>query len=105
MRNKETTESISAIKKYIEKNEQNVGRHLATILVYAERKDFGPGTRFVFANVEKDIGQVIIEELHTIYGGCTNLFTTQDSSFSFINGTLCIKTKNTFGNEISIDIT
>lgn len=105
MINQESTKSIIAIKQYIEKNKQNVERHKANVLVYAERKDRGPATRFIFANVEKDIGQVIIEDLHTIYGGCTNIFTTQDSSFSFINGTLCIKTKNSFGSEISIDVT
>lgn len=52
----ETVESISAIKQYIEKNKQNVGRHKANVLVYAERKDHGPATRFVFASIEKDIG-------------------------------------------------
>ena len=101
----ETVESISAIKQYIEKNKQNVGRHKANVLVYAERKDHGPATRFVFASIEKDIGQIIIEDLHTVYVGCTNTFTTQNSSFSFVNGTLCIRTKNSFGSEMSIDVT
>ena len=105
MINIETAESISAISQYIEKNKHNVGRHKANVLVYAERKDHGPATRFISASVEKDIGQVIIEDLNTIYGGCTNTFTTQDSSFSFINGTLCIRTKNSIGSEISIDVT
>lgn len=105
MNNTETAESISAIKQYIEKNKQDVRRHKANVLVYAERKDHGPATRFIFASIEKDIGQIIIEDLHTVYGGCTNTFTTQDSSFSFINGTLCIRTKNSFGSEMSIDVT
>ncbi len=105
MINTETAKSISAIKQYIEKNKQDVGRHKANVLVYAERKDRGPASRFISASVEKDIGQVIIEDLNTIYGGCTNTFTTQDSSFSFINGTLCIKAKDSFGSEISIDVT
>lgn len=105
MRNNKTVESISAIKKYIEKNEQNIGRHEANILVCAERKDLGPGMRFVFAKVQEGSGQVIIEDLRTIYDRCTNIFTTQDSSFSFTRGTLSIKTQNTFGSEISIDVT
>ena len=89
----------------VEKNKQNVGRHKANVLVHAERRDHGLAMRFIFVSVEEDVGQVIIEDLHTIYSDCTNTFTTQNSSFSFVNGTLCIKTKNTFGNGISIDVT
>lgn len=105
MFNTKVAESVSAIKQYIEKNKQNVGRHKANVLVYADGKDHGPATLFVFANIEKENGQVIIEDLHTIYGGCTNTFTTKDSLFLFVNGTLCIKSSDALGGEISIDVT
>lgn len=65
-----TTDSVFAIKQYIAKNKSNADRHEANVLVHAERKDFGWGKRFVSATVNQDVGQVIIEDLCTIYGGC-----------------------------------
>lgn len=101
----ELAESISAIKQYFSKKGQNVDRHKANILVHSKRKDYGPEMRMVSATMNGDIGRVIIEDLHTIYGGCSNTFTTQDCSFSFVAGTLCLKVKDGLFGEISINIT
>lgn len=105
MNDKMTVESISAIKQYIAKSEQNVGRHKANVLVHANRKDYCPGTRVVYATVNGEVGQVIIEDLHTICSCCSDTFTTKESSFSFVSGTLRIKAKDSLVGEISINIT
>lgn len=101
----EIAESLSALKQYIAKNEQNVHRHKANILIYADRKDHGPGTRVVSVTVNRKEGAVIIEDLDTIYGRCSNVFNTQDSSFFYKSNSLCIKSKGTLGGEIIIYIT
>lgn len=100
-----TTESISALKQYVASNELNIKRHKATILVHANRKDYGPVFLVVSVTVNGDVGQIIIEDLHTVYGSCSNTFTTKDSSFSFVANTLCIKTNDTISGRISINIT
>ena len=105
MINKNVAESISAIKQYISKSEQNADRHKANILIHANKKDYGPGTRVVSISVEGDFGKVIIEELHTLYGSCSDTFTTKDSRFSFVAGTLCINAEDPLGGKISINIT
>jgi hypothetical protein len=105
MMDEKTTDSVFAIKQYIAKNKSNADRHEANVLVHAERKDFGWGKRFVSATVNQDIGQVIIEDLFTIYGSCTNIFTTQNAIFTYCAGTLRIKAKNAVGVDISINIT
>lgn len=104
MINEETAESISAIEQYIAKNKTNVDRHEANVLVHAEGKDHGCGKRFVFATVHQGVGKVTIEDLNTIYSNCTNIFSTQNAIFTFLAGTLCIKTKDVLGVEISINI-
>ena len=105
MNNKNAVESFSALMQYISKNEQNAYRHKANVLVHSNRKDYGPGTREVSIFVEENFGQVIIEELHTIYSCCSNTFTTNNSSFSFVSGTLQIKSKDSLLGYISISIT
>jgi len=105
MIDKNIAESISAIKQYISKSEQNVDRHRANILIHADKKDYGPGIRIVFTSVEEDFGKVIIEELHTLCGSCSNTFTTKDSRFYYVAGTLCINTEGSLGGKISINIT
>lgn len=96
------TESILALKRYVASNELHAERHKATILIHANRKDYGPGFLGVSVTVNGDIGQIIIEDLHTVYGSCSNTFTT---NFSFIANTLCVKTKDAIQGEISINIT
>lgn len=59
----------------------------------------------VFACVEESFGKVIIEDLHTIYNCSTNIFTTNDSVFSFVGSSLQIKTKDRIFGDISISIT
>ncbi len=98
------TESILALKRYVASNELHAERHKATILIHANRKDYGPGFLAVSVTVNGDVGQIIIEDLHTVYS-CSNTFTTKDSSFSFIANTLCVKTKDAIQGEISINIT
>ena len=99
------TESILALKRYVASNELHTERHKATILIHANRKDYGPGFLVVSVTVNGEVGQIIIEDLHTVYGSCPNTFTTKDSSFSFIANTLCVKTKHAIQGEISINIT
>lgn len=97
-------EYISSINKYIAKDEKNVNRHEANILVHANKKDYGPVTRMIYVTVIGDVGKVIIEDLYSICNICSNTFTTHDSAFSFVAGTLCIKTKDELFGEISINI-
>ena len=99
------TESILALKRYVASNELHTERHKATILIHANRKDYGPGFLVVSVTVNGEVGQIIIEDLHTVYGSCSNIFTTTDSSFTFISNTLCIKRNNALAEEISINIT
>lgn len=99
------TESILALKRYVASNELHTERHKATILIHANRKDYGPGFLVVSVTVNGEVGQIIIEDLHTVYGSYPNTFTTKDSSFSFIANALCVKTKYAIQGEISINIT
>lgn len=99
------SESIFAIKQYIAKEPENMKFHYANILVHANKKDHGPGMRRLNVCINEDEGKVIIEDLHTIFGGCSNIFTTKDSSFVFVTNTLCIKTNDAINGEISINIT
>ena len=105
MIDKNVAESISAIKQYISKSEQNANRQRTNILVHADKKDCGQGIRIVCIFVEEYFGKVIIEELHTLCGSCSNTFTTKDSRFSFVVGTLCINAEDPLGDKISINIT
>ena len=100
-----STESISALKQYIASSELKTKRHKATILIHANGKDYGPGFLVVSVTATEEVGQIIIENLHTVYGSCSNTFTTKDSYFSFIANTLCVKTKDTIQGKISINIT
>jgi hypothetical protein len=79
--------------------------YVLTILVRANRKDYGPGFLVASVTATGEVGQIIIEDLHTVYGNCSNTFTTKDSSFSFIANTLCVRTKDAIQGEISINIT
>ena len=105
MVDKKMADSISALRQYIAKDKEHMGRHNARILVHANKKDCSSGIRIVCVTIQNDWGQVIVENLHTIYSSCSNIFTTTDSYFSFISGTLCIKTIDALGEEINIDIT
>ena len=105
MTDKKTADSISALKQYIAKGEKHMDRHNASILVHTNKRDCNPGIRMVCVTIQNDWGQVIVENLHTIYSSCSNIFTTTNSYFSFISGTLCIKTIDALGEEINIDIT
>lgn len=100
-----STESISALKQYIASNELKTKRHRAIILIHANGKDYGPGFLVVSVTVNGKVGQIIIEDLHTVYGSCSNTFSTKDSSFSFIANTLFVKTNDAIQGEISINIT
>lgn len=105
MCDKKMTESLSAIKQYIFKNEQNEYRHKANILIGTNKKDHGLGTRWVNVFIEGNLGQVIIEEIHTLCSCCSNTFTTQNSYFTFVSNTLCINYKDPIFGEININIT
>lgn len=96
--------SIFAVQQYIALNEENKYRHTANILIHANRKDHS-GPRTIYAEVNNDFASLIIEELHTLCDVGINKFSTQNSSFSFISRTLCIKAKGKFGEDISINIT
>ena len=98
------SQSIVALKQYIIKHEISDGRHKASLCIYANRKECGPVKRMVYVTAEEDFGKVIIEKLHTICSICSNTFTTNDSTFSLINGTLCIKNNDKLFGEISINI-
>jgi len=50
-----TVESISAIEQYIAKNEQNIGRHKANALVYANRNGLKSVTISTSTLLEKSI--------------------------------------------------
>lgn len=99
-----TKEHIYAIKQYIAKCEQNAYRHEANVLVRHNKKDYNPQKLIVRVTEDGNIGEIIIEDLHTICSCCSNTFTTLNSSFSFIAGTLCIKTKDKLFGEIHINI-
>lgn len=105
MIDKNIAESIFAIKQYISKSEQYTDRRRANILIHVNKKDYGPGTRVVYNSVEGDFGKVIIEEIHTLCGSCSNTFTTKDSCFSFVAGTLCINAEDPLWGEIHINVT
>lgn len=101
---KDIKKSISAIQQYISLNEKNKHRHTANILIHTNRKDHS-GPRTIYAEVNNDFASVIIEELHTLCDVGINKFSTQNSSFTFISRTLCIKAKGKLGEDISINIT
>lgn len=106
MENKlEVLKSIQAITQYIAKDNKKAERHRANIIIHTNGRDYGPGIRTVSATVTAKTGQVIIENLHTIYGGCSNILTTENAIFTLVSNTLCIKTSNTIGGDISINIT
>ena len=106
MRNKKEIEnSIFALEQYIAKDVRRADIHKAWVLVHVNGKDYPPGMRTVCVSVNGNVGQVIIEDLHTIYGDCLNAFTAQDSIFTIFSNTLCIKATDRFGKEISINIT
>lgn len=103
--NNDLVKSICAIKQYASKNSRSLNRHKANILVYANRKDHGPGIRMISVTANENFGQVIIEDLHTLYECFSNIFTTNNSSFVFVSNTLCIKTNDPINGEINICIT
>lgn len=100
----ELRKSIFALKEYITKYELGKDRHKANILVHANRKDHRAVAQMIYVTAEEDFGMVIIEKLHTMCSICSNTFTTNDSTFSLINGTLCIKNNDKLFGEISINI-
>lgn len=102
---KEIADSVSALKQYIAKDERHAYRHIANVLIHANKKDHLGGTKWVYVEVNENGGQVVIENSHTVYIDCPDSFATQDSVFTIIQGTLCIKAKDNMGNEISVDIT
>ena len=73
------------------------------MLVHKNRKDYGPAKLMVCVNCE--VGQVIVEDLNNICNSCSEIFTTENSSFSFIAGTLRIKVNDSFFGDITINIT
>lgn len=105
MSDKKTVESLSAIKQYISKSEQNADRHKANILIHANKNDYGPRTLVVYAAVKENFGQMIIEDLNSIYSSCSNTFTTKDSCFSFVSGTLRIYAEDAVFGEMIINVT
>lgn len=105
MENNKRIASISALKQYLEKNKQNMDRHTARILIHANKKDYGFGMRTVYVNIKENYGEVIIENLETLCDNCSNIFTTSNSDFSLISGTLSIKTKTILGEKIIVNIT
>lgn len=97
--------SVAAVEQYIALRHENCSRHRANILVRANGKDCGPGVRVVSAKVGEGIAEIVIEDLHTIYGGRSNRFTIDDSSFCLICKTLQIKSMDTLDCPITIEIT
>lgn len=103
--NNSTAASIWAVEQYIALKPENCNRHQAYVCVCANGKDCSSGVRAVSANIGRDTAEITIEDLHTIYGGCSNRFTAKDSSFSLICKTLQIKSENALGCTITVEIT
>lgn len=102
---KEIADYILALEQYIAKDVRHADRHKANVIIHANKKDHFGGAQWVYVEINETGGQVIIENSHTVYIDCPNTFTVQDSEFTIIRGTLCIKAKDRIGNEININIT
>ena len=102
------TVSVDAVKQYIASSRENNSRHQANILVHANGKDCCASVRFISAAETQGAAKVIIEDFHSIYADRSNdVFTTQESEFSFDGRSkaLHIKTQGMSGIHISITIT
>lgn len=97
--------SVAAVKQYIALRRGNCNRHQASVLVHANGKDCCASVRVVSANVSKGTVEIIIEGFDTIHGERSNRFTIEDSTFSLICKTLQIKSKDTLGCPITVEIT
>lgn len=97
--------SATSVKQYIALRQENCNRHQAYVLVHADGRDCCSGVRIVFANVSEGKVELIIEGFDTIYRDRSNKFTVENSTFSLISRTLQIKSKDTFGKPISVEIT
>lgn len=109
VRNKSTPKSaiasVAAVEQYIALRCENCSRHRANILVCISGKNCCSGVRVVSVKASEGIAEIVIEDLHTIYGGCSNRFTIDDSSFCLICKTLQIMSMDTLGCPITIEIT
>ena len=102
--NKDET-MINVVRKYMNFISGNTGKHKANILVHVNGRDLCANVLPVLVVLSENSIEVIIENFDTIYGDCGNRFTLQNSSFSLQYKTLCIESKDVFGNIISISIT
>ena len=99
------TASVCAVRQYIALDNKNIDKHRVNVLVHVNGKDFSPGIRVASIKEGNNTVEIVIEELHTIYGSCSNRFTLEDSSFSLIHNTLQIRTKDAFQQKMTIEVT
>ena len=97
--------SVCAVRQYIALDNKNVDKHRVNVLVHVNEKEFSSGIRLVSIKACENTVDIIIEELHTIYGACSNRFTLENSSFALIHKTLQIRTEDALKQKITIEIT
>ena len=97
--------SVWAVRQFIALENNNVDKHRVNVLVHVNGKDFSPGIRVASINAHEKNVEIIIEELHTIYGTCSNRFTLENSSFALIHKTLQIRTEDALGQKMTIEVT
>ena len=97
--------SVCAVRQYIALENKNVDKHRVNVLVHVNEKDFSPSIRVASIKACENNMEIIIDELHTIYGACTNRFTLENSSFALIHKTLQIRTEDALRQKMTIEVT
>lgn len=99
----EISASYSAIKRYVEYRKENCKRHRARVLISSKVNHFND-ILYIYADVTSKNAIVIIEGNDVYAGYFMPEYTNETSHFDFINGTLLIKSKDIWGNNIEVDI-
>lgn len=99
----EISTSYSAIKSYVEYRRENRDRHRAHVLISSKVIPFN-GTLYICAKVTSKNAFVKIEGDDIYARDFMPEYTNETNHLDFINGTLLIKSKDRWGNDIKIEI-
>lgn len=100
----EISASYSAIKRYVEYRKENRERHRAHVLISSRINPFND-ILYIYAELTSKNDAIVIIEGDDIYArDFMPEYTNKTNHFKFINGTLLIKSKDIWGNDIQVDI-
>jgi len=105
IKNESFLDSQSAIMGYINYREENRNRHKARVLIASKGKTRLNAVIFMYISTDADNPFVLLEGNGHLERDFYDKYTIENSRFKFIRGTLLIKAKDLWGNDIEIDIT